>query len=100
AAKDLVQALKKVAQNDDDIRIAIVPFAQEVNVGTTNVNATWLNWEYWNEENGSDTTTTTCTNGKGRRSRCTTSTTWVPNDHKTWNGCVMDRDQDHDVLDT
>ena len=100
AAKDLVQALKKVAQNDDDIRIAIVPFAQEVNVGTTNVNATWLNWEDWNEENGSDSSTTTCTGGRGRSRRCTTSTTWVPADHKTWTGCVMDRDQDHDVLDT
>jgi len=100
AAKDLVQTLKSVAMNDDDIRIAIVPFAQEVNVGTTNVNATWLNWEEWNEENGTDASTTTCTGGKGRRRRCTTSTSWVPDDHKTWNGCVMDRDQDYDVLDT
>ena len=40
AAKELIQTLKKVSQNDDDIRISIVPFAQEVNVGTTNVNAT------------------------------------------------------------
>jgi hypothetical protein len=25
---------------------------------------------------------------------------WKPNSRATWNGCVMDRDQDHDVLDT
>jgi Flp pilus assembly protein TadG len=100
AAKDLIQSLKKVAQNDNDIKIAIVPFAQEVNVGTDNVNATWLKWDDWNEENGSDTSTTTCTGGNGRRRRCTTSTTWTPADHKTWNGCVMDRDQSYDVLDT
>ena len=61
AAKELLQTLKKVAMNDDDIKIAIVPFAQEVNVGTTNVNATWLNWDEWNEENGNDVSTTTCT---------------------------------------
>ena len=24
----------------------------------------------------------------------------MPDDHKTWNGCVMDRDQSYDVLDT
>jgi Flp pilus assembly protein TadG len=100
AAKDLIQSLHKVAQNDSDIKIAIVPFAQEVNVGTNYVNATWLNWDEWNEENGNDTSTTTCTSGKGRRRRCTTSTTWTAADHKTWNGCVMDRDQSYDVLDT
>ena len=100
AAKELIQTLKKVAQNDDDIRIAIVPFAQEVNVGTTNVNATWLNWAEWNEENGSDVSTTVCNGKKGKKKKCATSTTWVPDDHKTWNGCVMDRDQDYDVLDT
>jgi Flp pilus assembly protein TadG len=100
AAKELIQSLKKVAQNDNDIKIAIVPFAQEVNVGTGNVNATWLNWDEWNEENGSDASTTTCTSSKGRKRRCTTSKTWVPDDHKTWNGCVMDRDQEYDVLDT
>jgi Flp pilus assembly protein TadG len=100
AAKDLIQSLHKVAVNDGDIKIAIIPFAQEVNVGTGNVNATWLNWEEWNEENGTDTSTTTCTSSKGRKRRCTTSKTWTPDDHKTWNGCVMDRDQSYDVLDT
>jgi Flp pilus assembly protein TadG len=100
AAKELIQAMKKVAHNDGDVKIAIIPFAQEVNVGTGNVDAPWLNWDDWNEENGNDVNTTTCTNGKGRRKRCSTSTSWVPDDHKTWNGCVMDRDQDYDVLDT
>jgi Flp pilus assembly protein TadG len=28
------------------------------------------------------------------------STTWVPNPHSTWNGCVQDRDQNYDVLNT
>jgi len=100
AAKSLITTLKAAAPNDDSIRIAIVPFAQEVNVGTGNVNATWLNWEEWDDENGTDVSTVTCTSGKGRKRRCTTSTTWVSLPHSTWNGCVMDRDQDYDVLDT
>ena len=58
------------------------PFAQEVNVGTGNVNATWLNWDEWNEENGDDISTTTCTSSKGKKKKCTTSKTWVPDDHK------------------
>ena len=100
AAKALIQSLKAVAMNDDDIKIAIVPFAQEVNVGTGNVNANWLNWEEWDEENGDDVSKTICNGKTGKKKKCATSTTWVPADHKTWNGCVMDRDQDHDVLDT
>jgi Flp pilus assembly protein TadG len=44
AAKTLIQTMKAVAHNDGDIKISIIPFAQEVNVGTGNVDATWLNW--------------------------------------------------------
>lgn len=96
AAKSLVDTLKAVSQNDDDIKIAIVPFAQEVNVGLANVTASWLNWTHWDANNG------TCINALGKKQgQCTTNGgTWVPNIHATWNGCVMDRDQDHDVLDT
>jgi Flp pilus assembly protein TadG len=100
AAKTLIQTLKHVAMNDDDIKIAIVPFAQEVNVGTGNVNATWLNWEEWDEENGDDVSTTVCNGKSGKKKKCATSKTWVPDNHNTWNGCVMDRDKDYDVLDT
>ena len=100
AAKNLLQTLKNAAKADADIKIAIVPFAQEVNVGTANVGATWLNWQEWDEENGDDVSSTTCTSSKGNKKKCTTSTTWVPDSHSTWNGCVMDRDQDYDVLDT
>ena len=100
AAKSLIQTLKAVAMNDDDIKIAIVPFAQEVNVGTGNVNAKWLNWEEWDEENGDDVSKTVCNGKSGKKKKCATSKTWVPANHKTWNGCVMDRDQDNDVLDT
>jgi Flp pilus assembly protein TadG len=100
AAKNLLMTLKSAAKNDGDIKVAIIPFAQEVNVGTSNVNATWLNWTEWDEENGDDVSTTTCTNKKGKKKKCTTSTTWVSASHSTWNGCVMDRDQDYDVLDT
>lgn len=96
AAKSLIDALKAVAQNDDDIKIAIVPFAQEVNVGTANANASWLSWTDWDSTNG------TCIKAKaGNQNQCLSNGgTWSPSNHVTWKGCVMDRDQDHDVLDT
>lgn len=47
--------------------------------------------------------------GSGSRRTCTRtvtttgapySHTWIPNARSTWNGCVWDRDRDHDVRDT
>jgi len=31
-----------------DVQVAIIPFAKDVNVGTGNVNANWLDWSDWN----------------------------------------------------
>ncbi|MGH6770305.1 MAG: VWA domain-containing protein [Xanthobacteraceae bacterium] len=104
AAKNLLMTLKTAAKKDEDIRIAIIPFAREVNVGTSNINATWLRWDEWEAENG----------GSGGGGMfcifgwCWNGTSWVPqgsggsgsSNHSSWNGCVMDRDQDYDVLDT
>jgi Flp pilus assembly protein TadG len=100
AAKALIETLRQAAKKDGDIKVAIVPFAQEVNVGKGNVNANWLRWDDWDDENGDDISTTTCTGSKGKKKRCVTSTSWRPDSHSKWNGCVMDRDQDYDVLDT
>jgi Putative Flp pilus-assembly TadE/G-like/von Willebrand factor type A domain len=135
AAKNLMQTLQKAAKNDNDIRVAIVPFAQEVNVGTSNVNATWLQWDAWDAANGLSSGSTMsgsiCYNGtllqvsgssfsKGGSCSgpssgiCYNGTLWNFNGsnfvnggscspttvRSKWNGCVMDRDQDHDVLDT
>ena len=47
AAKSLLTTLKSAAKKDGDIKVSIVPFAVDVNVNPTNVNATWLNWSEW-----------------------------------------------------
>lgn len=31
-----------------DVKVGIVPFAKDVNVGTGNVNASWIDWNDWN----------------------------------------------------
>ena len=42
AAKDLVQQLKQNAISQDQVRIAVVPFAQYVNVGLSRRNEPWI----------------------------------------------------------
>ena len=34
--------------NSGDVKVAIVPFAKDVNVGTDKVNAGWIDWSDWN----------------------------------------------------
>jgi Flp pilus assembly protein TadG len=95
ATKNLLDQLKAAASSNGDIYVSIIPFSKDVNVGKSNYNASWIDWSDWNEENGYDYSTTTCTSSWGRRRRCTTSTTWVTDNHNTWNGCVMDRGEEN-----
>jgi Flp pilus assembly protein TadG len=105
AAKSLLTTLKNAAKSDADIKVSIIPFAKEVNVGTGNASATWLRWTEWEAANGGS-------GGGGSGGFCIfgicwNGSSWVPqgsssgsSNHSSWNGCVMDRDQDYDVLDT
>jgi hypothetical protein len=93
AAHSLLTTLKTAEKTPGDIKVSIVPFATDVNVGTGNVNASWIDWTDWNEVNGSCssnsyTTKTTCESH---------NKTWTHHNHNTWNGCVNDRDQNNDV---
>lgn len=190
AAKDLIDQLSPLAKTTGDIYISIIPFAKDVNVGSSNYNKPWIKWssqsDTWDEVNGScssgsskDNTQSKCT-GKGTcsissktsqssctaaascsisgyntqnsctaagtcsvsgytskstctavqvcsnskyttQSKCTsnggswgpatwtpgswnagvwTPYAWTPKNHTTWNGCVMDRDQNYDTLNT
>ncbi|MBX9843641.1 MAG: pilus assembly protein [Xanthobacteraceae bacterium] len=90
ATKALLDQLKAAASKDGDVYVSIIPFSKDVNVGKANYQATWLDWTEWDDENGDDVSTTTCTKN-GKKKKCSTSTTWVPDNHNTWNGCVTDR---------
>jgi len=96
AAHNLLTTLKNAATTPGDIKVAIVPFATDVNVGTSNVNAYWVDWQDWDAANGS------CSNSSyTSKSTCTShSKVWTPAAHSTWNGCVYDRDQNNDVANT
>jgi Flp pilus assembly protein TadG len=92
ATKGLLDQLKAAAVKDGDVYVSIIPFSKDVNVGKANYLQPWIDWTEWNEENGDDVTT--CTKN-GKKKKCQYSTTWVPDDHKKWNGCVTDRGQEN-----
>ena len=96
AAHNLIDTLKAAAKDPGDIKVSIVPFAVDVNAGTANVAAPWIDWSDWEDANGdcsksSYHSKSSCDNNNG---------TWTPKNHNVWNGCVNDRDQNNDVTNT
>jgi hypothetical protein len=96
AAHNLLTTLKNAAKTDGDVKVAIVPFATDVNAGTGNVNANWIDWTDWEAANGK------CSNNNySSKNSCQShGKVWTPDPHSTWNGCVYDRDQNNDVANT
>jgi Flp pilus assembly protein TadG len=83
----LLAQLKNAASQNGDVYVSIVPFVKDVNVDPVNFNANWVDWTEWDAANGSCSSwwyknKTDCV-GNGKK--------WTPDNHNTWNGCVMDR---------
>jgi len=170
ATHQLLNQLQSAAVNTGDVQVSIIPFALDVNVGTANVNATWIDWTDWNlgppvslpanwstvkggstcpfgtssnpnispygfrcrTAPGSTTLTNTipssgtyngyicpgpdsgtyhtgrigheyngCWTSVKRIPTCSSSCAydhnWITNNHSTWTGCVMDRNQSNDA---
>jgi Flp pilus assembly protein TadG len=93
ATTGLLSQLKSAATNNGDVYVSIIPFVKDVNVGSSNYTANWIDWTDWDANHG------TCSNGNGNGngngwSASTQSScggTWTPSNHNTWNGCVTDR---------
>jgi Flp pilus assembly protein TadG len=109
AAQNLVTQLSALAKTDGDVYISVVPFEIDVNVGTSNVGASWLRWDLWDPKNYANSWfpwQTYCSGGNWMtRAQCLgRNYTWghTPNisDTSQWNGCVTDRDQSYDVTAT
>ena len=97
ATHSLLTQLKNAATQNGDVYVSIIPFSKDVNVGSANYNANWIDWDDWETANGSNQYMQTCTGSSRRgRSRCSGSYQWVAANYNTWNGCVTDRDKDYD----
>jgi Flp pilus assembly protein TadG len=96
AAHNLLNTLKDAGKQPGDIKVAIVPFAVDVNAGTSNIDATWIDWTDWEAANGK------CSNNDYHsKSSCEShGKVWTPKPRSAWNGCVNDRDQNNDVSNT
>lgn len=96
ASQNLLTQLKSAAVTADDVYVSVIPFGKDVNVDPSNVNASWLRWDLWEEVNGkcSDTSYHSKTNCLSHRK------VWTPAAHSTWNGCVTDRDQNFDTTNS
>jgi Flp pilus assembly protein TadG len=96
AAHNLLTTLKNAEKTPGDIKVSIVPFAVDINAGSSNVDANWIDWTDWEAANG------TCSKSSYHsKGTCTANGgAWTPAAHSTWNGCVNDRDQNNDVMNT
>lgn len=47
ATHQLLTQLQNASTTPGDVEVAIVPFSKDVNVGTANVNASWIDWTDW-----------------------------------------------------
>ena len=93
-ADGLLETLKKAAKQAGDVKISIIPFDYTVKIGTSFKNENWIDWtEAFGTCSSSSYKTKTACQAAGR--------TWTQdNNHNNWNGCVIDRNQSNDVLDT
>jgi hypothetical protein len=105
----LLTQLQGVATNPGDVYVSIIPFSKDVNVGSANSSASWIDWSDWNANNGSCSksgysTQSSCTaqfvcskSQYTSSSQCTShsgtwaAATWTATNHTAWNGCVTDR---------
>lgn len=90
AATGLIKTLSANSRMTEDTYISIIPFAQMVNVGASNKNATWLKWDEYGSCSYPYYDTKAECQAAGQ--------TWNASSNKNaWNGCVTDRDQPYDT---
>jgi Flp pilus assembly protein TadG len=119
ATKALLTQLKNAATVDGDVYVSIIPFSKDVNVGSSNYAANWIDWTAYDAANsgsgsisgsvcyngtlltvvnGNVTSGGSCSGTGG--GICYNGVLWKYNGswynggactHQTWNGCVTDR---------
>ena len=100
AAKALVDQLGALAKNPGDIYISMVPFAKDVNFGSSYYNSTYIDWSVWDSQSYTNTWGTCSKSSYTDRATCKSNgKTWTP-DRSKWTGCVTDRTRDYDTKNT
>ncbi|MEP2828858.1 TadE/TadG family type IV pilus assembly protein [Parvibaculum sp.] len=84
ASDMLLDILETSGAVPGDIKVSIVPFDTDINVGKSNKNASWIKWSY-------EVITTVW---------WWTTTKTVNVSKNSWKGCIIDRDQNYDIKNT
>jgi Flp pilus assembly protein TadG len=95
ATNNLIDQLSASATVNGDVYVSIVPFANDVNFGTSYKSSGYIDWTNWSTS-GSIEEGWTCSskyNSRNETMLCGTSS----NNINSWTGCVMDRTQNYDV---
>jgi Flp pilus assembly protein TadG len=50
ATKNLLDQLKSAVTTDGDVYVSIIPFSKNVNLGSSNYGASWIDWTDWEAE--------------------------------------------------
>lgn len=100
SASSLVDQLSALAKNPGDVYISVVPFAKDINVGSSNYNQSWIDWSLWDTNSLTNSWGTCSQATKTTRSSCQSAgKVWTP-DRTKWTGCVTDRTQPYDTQNT
>src|SRR6185295_5271116 len=86
----LLTTLQGAASNPGDVQVSLIPFSKTVNVGTTNVNASWIDWTDWAAApTNSGLTLTNSTVGPGSTCPWTTATQGYRCQNGSTNGATV-----------
>jgi hypothetical protein len=100
AAKALIDQLSALSKTTGDMYISIIPFAKDVNLGSSYYNETWIDWSVWDTQSATNNWGTCSSSWYTSRSSCKSNgKIWTP-DRTKWTGCVTDRTQDYDTKNT
>jgi len=92
ATTNLITQLQGVSVTPGDVYISIIPFVNDVNVGSSNYSASWLDWTDWDANNGTCSLTVSGTptphSSQSMKSLCTATYTCSLSGYTTQSTCV------------
>lgn len=98
ATNNLIDQLSAASTTNGDVYVSIVPFANVVNFGTSYKNSGYIDWTNWSTSGSIEEGWTCGTKYSSKNGTMLCGT--ANNNINSWNGCVMDRNQNYDVAIT
>jgi Flp pilus assembly protein TadG len=88
ATKNLIDQLSAAASTNGDVYISIIPFSRDVNVGSSNSNATWLQFDDGTDKSWDGANGTCSKSGYSPRSVCQGQSTCSISGYTSQNTCT------------